>query len=98
MIDQSYVVGDRVVNKDAHNDYGVNVDEVGTIVGVDLDDKFQTYRVRWPSDSVPVWWGNADLEPDYRSDDMECNWKNRALRAETQLKELKDALKTLSEG
>lgn len=98
MIDQSYEIGDRVLNKDAHNDYGVSVGDIGTIVEVDLDDKFQTYRVRWPSDSFPVWWANADLEPDYRSDDMDCNWKTRALRAEKKLREFKEALKTLAEG
>lgn len=100
MIDMSYAVGDRVRNITEEHDFSVDLGDVGVITQVDPDDKVMTYKVLWrQSDSYPVWWCNTDLDPVVVADDnMECNWKSRALKAEKEIRELKNALKTLSEG
>jgi len=98
MIDMSYREGNKVVNLKQTNEYEVTVGQVGIITFVDISDSYLTYKVQWDNVGHSVWWENADLSPYTVDDDMECGWKTRALRAERQLKELKEALKTLSEG
>lgn len=71
--------------------------DIGIITEIDTSDYDMTYRVMFISGGPSYWYHNRDLEQVF-SEDMECNWKNRALLAEKQLQELKEALKTLAEG
>lgn len=81
-------------------DLEVKVGEVGTIVSVDDEDNSMTYKVEFPGVDYSYWIGNDRLvvaEDDPEESEL-CGWKPRALKAEKELKELKNALKTLSEG
>lgn len=87
-------------NPSYHDDYGLRLGDVGVIDYIDTDDADMTYRVKFPCRDWGVWIGNHHLalvetvpeEPEL------CGWKDRALKAEKELKEFKEALKTLSEG
>jgi hypothetical protein len=94
-------LGDKVVNTSPDNTYNVPMGEIGTVTEVDISDIAQTYRVKWPDESWSLWWYNSELEP-FRNppadEETVCGWQARALKAELELAELKNALKTLSEG
>lgn len=97
MIDehQSFLAHVRYVGHDSP--WAVSFAEVGIITEVDGDDHVSTYRVLFPSVGEPKWFHNKDLEKVTTYHDLECNWKNRALKAEGALANLKAALSLLSE-
>lgn len=97
MIDRNRKVGDKVVFiGSSENPEGIPVGEQGVITLVDEADAYMTYKVQFPSKDYSVWVDNPDLEAPNTEDTEHCGWRDRALKAEAQLKELKAALKTLS--
>lgn len=95
-------VGDRVVYiGPSDNGDDIPTGSHGIISYVDVADNFMTYKVQFASKDWSVWVENKNLliAPDIASEDTEhCGWRDRALKAENELSELKKALKTLSEG
>lgn len=95
-------VGDKVVYiGPSDNGDDIPTGSQGTISYVDLADNIMTYKVQFPSKDWSVWVENRHLliAPGITSEDTEhCGWRDRALKAEKELSELKKALKTLSEG
>ena len=81
-------------------DYGLSLGDVGIIDYIDPEDEYMTYRVKFPHRDNGLWVSNNRLDVLTPSvdDDEPCGWKVRALKAEAEIKELKQALKTLSEG
>lgn len=79
--------------------YGLEVGDRGVIDYVDPDDEYMTYRIKFPHRDNGLWISNTRLVvAEAGVEDTElCGWKPRALKAEKELRELKKALKTLSE-
>jgi hypothetical protein len=99
MIDRYRKVGDKVVFVGgSDNVEEIPVGAIGVIKLVDSSDAYMTYKVQFPTKDYAVWVDNPDLEIASTEDDEPCGWKTRALKAESELNELKKALKTLSEG
>jgi hypothetical protein len=94
-------VGDKVVFIGPHDNVEeIPVGDVGVITVVDESDRYMTYKVQFSSKGHSVWVDNPDLEilATHTKDVDHCGWRDRAMKAETELKELKKALATLSEG
>lgn len=93
-------IGDRVIYIGSSN----NGDDIpngaeGVISHVDTADAYMTYKVQFPHKDYSVWIDNKDLVIAAGEEDTEhCGWRDRALKAEKELNELKKALKTLAEG
>jgi hypothetical protein len=96
-----YKVGDKVVYVGpADNGDDIAVGAEGEISYVDAADAYMTYKIQFPSKDWSVWVENKNLivAPRVAAEDTEhCGWRDRALKAENELKELKQAIKTLSE-
>lgn len=101
MIEMDENVGTKVILTGPDmDDFGINTGTIGVIEAIDDGDPYMTYKVRFPSPGYGVWVSNnrLDVFTGDPADDEPCGWKTRALKAESELKELKKALKTLSEG
>lgn len=100
MIDNTLEVGNQVRFIGNSSYWEVAFGELGIITEVDGDDANETYRVTFPRVGEPKWFYNRDLESVKINpvEDTVCGWQARALKAEAEIKELKQALKTLSEG
>lgn len=104
MLDAGLPVGTKVMfvgplTPAYQDDYGLSLGDVGVIDVVD-DDAYMPYRVKFPSRDWGVWVSanRMALATDDSEEPELCGWKVRALKAESELKELKKALSTLSEG
>lgn len=104
MLDTDLPIGTKVVfvgplTSSYADDYGLSLGDVGVIDVLDPDDEYMPYRVKFPCRDWGVWVSVSRLalaENDPEEPEL-CGWKVRALRAEAEIKELKKALKTLSE-
>lgn len=98
MINLYYHIGQEVRYCGTAGELGANPGDVGIVTEVDISDNYMTYRVQFPAASKSYWHLNHNLEPLRGSDEPVCGWKEVALRLQAELEELKNALKTLSEG
>lgn len=96
MIELNRGVGDRVRYIDDIPELGASQGDEGVIVEVDPDDDTMTYKVSFPNVTQAYWHLNSRIE--MIGQETVCGWQERALKAEAELKELRAALKTLSEG
>lgn len=95
-------VGDQVLyTGPSDNGDDIPTGSQGHISYIDEADAYLTYKVQFPNKDWSVWVENKHLVPVplvTLQDTEHCGWRDRALKAEKELAELKKALKTLSEG